>query len=495
MTDVGTKKNQNFSAHDTAFLHSIAINMPIVADVTRSDILIYHPTSKTNSSPQIIVKAQARPHSVSPTRTEDITNQTIATNSHSVVRQVLQTKQYSQGTRQPVPQGAPVIQKAYPINHNGRLIGVMCVETNLFEHERQRRRKRPFQIAVRQLQDMLRHGELKGGGAVSPFGEHDGILAADPDGQILYASGIATNLYRRFGYVQRLVSGYLYSLKANEVALFSRAMQEGCCLEEEFEDAYRSWNLKAIPLIGTMKLTARLTWEMPWHSWVRRKPIGALLLIRDNTEAKDKERELNIKTTMIKEIHHRVKNNLQTIASLLRMQTRRVQTEEARTVLQESTNRILSVAMVHEFLSLGDNRVLNIKDISHRITQQMEQVVDPDKPVRFEVSGFNIYLSAHQATACALVVNELLQNAMEHAYERRKGGNISVNLADEGDRVVITVSDDGAGLPDDFDLDKSTSLGLQIVRTLVREDLKGKISLTASQTGTRAIVDIPKQIT
>jgi two-component sensor histidine kinase len=119
--------------------------------------------------------------------------------------------------------------------------------------------------------------------------------------------------------------------------------------------------------------------------------------------------------------------------------------------------------------------------------------VQPDKRIRLIVGGPSIYLPAQQATTCALVINELLQNAVEHGYERKPGGTISVNFRDDGDRVVIAVADDGQGLPEDFSLEQADSLGLQIVQTLVRDDLKGQFELKEGD-GVSAIVTFPKQI-
>jgi two-component sensor histidine kinase len=181
---------------------------------------------------------------------------------------------------------------------------------------------------------------------------------------------------------------------------------------------------------------------------------------------------------MIQEVHHRVKNNLQTIAGLLRMQIRRVESEEAKLALDEALNRILSVAVIHEFLSSKGSNIINIKEVCGRIVSQFQQgMLSPDKQIDFKLAGDPIFLPARQATACSLIINELIQNSLEHGFEGRPQGRIMVNLADNGEQVIITVSDDGTGVPDGFSLDQAKSLGLQIVRILVEDDLKGVINL------------------
>jgi len=196
---------------------------------------------------------------------------------------------------------------------------------------------------------------------------------------------------------------------------------------------------------------------------------------------------------MIQEIHHRVKNNMQTIASLLRLQSRRTESDEARRALQEGINRILSVAVIHEFLAHQEARVINIRDVSQRIiTQVREGVLDWERGIRLDLRGPNIYLPTQPATVCALVINELLQNALEHGYERQEGGTVTVNLSDDGEQVTISVDDDGVGLPEEFDLGQTDSLGLQIVKALAEGDLKGSFELRSRDKGVSAIVTFPK---
>jgi two-component sensor histidine kinase len=122
----------------------------------------------------------------------------------------------------------------------------------------------------------------------------------------------------------------------------------------------------------------------------------------------------------------------------------------------------------------------------------MEQsVMDPGKEIEFRLAGPSIYLSAQKATSCALVINELLLNAVEHGYEQRDVGQVSIALADDGEWVTIEVGDDGSGLPPDFDLEEHGGLGLRIVRTLVEGDLKGDLTLHGEQ-GVRAVATFPK---
>jgi two-component sensor histidine kinase len=148
--------------------------------------------------------------------------------------------------------------------------------------------------------------------------------------------------------------------------------------------------------------------------------------------------------------------------------------------------------VVHEFLSYNSAGVINLRDVAQRIVEQMGQsVMDPGKEIEFRLTGPSIYLSAQKATSCALVINELLLNAVEHGYEQRDVGLVSIALADDGEWVTIDVGDDGAGLPADFDLEQDGGLGLRIVHTLVQGDLKGRFDLYGDR-GVRAVATFPK---
>jgi two-component sensor histidine kinase len=197
---------------------------------------------------------------------------------------------------------------------------------------------------------------------------------------------------------------------------------------------------------------------------------------------------------MIQEIHHRVKNNLQTIASLLRIQARRAQSPEVDEILRETINRILSIAVVHESLSHDESGIIDVKEVCQRIVAEVTQgILDPEKQLRFAVRGSDLPLPAQQATSCALIVNELLQNAVKHAFRGRLEGEVVLHLSQLDEELRIEIVDDGRGVEPGFDSRREGSLGLQIVRTLVREDLKGSFDIKNNPDGgVRASIAFPR---
>jgi two-component sensor histidine kinase len=278
-------------------------------------------------------------------------------------------------------------------------------------------------------------------------------------------------------------------LDTDETA-YEKALQSGRCVEGETHEGQLIWIRKAIPVLAS---------QSPLIALPDSDPVdvnGILLTVSDVTEDRRREQELRVKAAMIREIHHRVKNNLQTIISLLRIQSRSVDDPNARAMLDDAVNRIHSVSVIHEFLSHDQGAAINIQEVAQRIIQHTEQsIVDPKKGIHLALRGKGFSLVAQQATSCALVINELLQNAVEHGYADRTGGTIVVHLQAEDGQAIIEIADDGEGLPPDFRLGQSENVGLSIVRTLVHEDLKGSFALQnrdADHRGVVAVVRFPR---
>ncbi len=244
-----------------------------------------------------------------------------------------------------------------------------------------------------------------------------------------------------------------------------------------------------------------------------------IVVIEDVTQLKLKDEELRVKAAVIREIHHRVKNNLQTIASLLRLEQRRAASEETKVVLRDSINRISSIALVHEYLSGQGTELVDINELGNGVYRTvMSSMKTPDLELEMKFSADNLRLPSQQAASLALVLNELLQNALEHGFENRKKGTLTATISrldeDGGnreklqgkaaeaaqysgnakkettDRLLLLVTDDGVGLPAGFDLQKTKSLGLKIVQTVVQSDLKGTFSLEPRTDGNGTVAKV-----
>jgi len=200
--------------------------------------------------------------------------------------------------------------------------------------------------------------------------------------------------------------------------------------------------------------------------------------------------KLMVKSAIIQEMHHRVKNNLQQVASLLRLQMHYAGGRSVEQVLTESLNRILAIASVHELLAREDLDIISVKKVAEQILQATAQgILAPGKHIAMNIEGPDILLPSAQATSVALILNELVQNAVEHGFgPGMDNGEIRITLAEEPKTLTLVVTNDGAPLPEGFDIRKTDSLGLQIVESLVRGDLQGRFVL--ANEGARTVASV-----
>ena len=220
----------------------------------------------------------------------------------------------------------------------------------------------------------------------------------------------------------------------------------------------------------------------------------ALILVRDVTELRRRERELMTKDATIREIHHRVKNNLQTVAALLRLQARRLRGPEARAALEDALAAFGSIAIVHETLLHAPDEIVAFDEVADRVVMMASEVAGTEIRVTPKLTGTFGPLPAYIAMPLALVLTQLLQNALQHGFAypepvagetQRSTGSVEVSAVRGPHRLTVVVVDDGVALPDDFDPESSSSLGLQIVRTLVVGELGGKLEITPRAEGER----------
>ncbi|MDE3076498.1 MAG: histidine kinase N-terminal domain-containing protein [Chloroflexota bacterium] len=454
---------------DTERIASISRSLPVVADLSRADALIYC----RSEDDQFVIVAEAKPWSVSAVYAEPMAGRRFDRRNEPLVHKSFERERYVQGFRPTTVMGATTTQDVFPLMNGKRMIAAVSFETNETVRNRHRRRSPVILKAVSLLQQMLLENELDLA-ELSRTSERDALLVVDPTGHIHYMSGTAESLYQRLGFRANLLKRKIDDLGTNEAA-FRTAIQTGKACEIETPEQDYLWIRKAVPLFDHEQLQ------------------GVILGVTDVTEERKKEHELRIKAAMLQEVHHRVKNNLQTIAALLRMQARRLEEGGAKTALLESVNRILSVAVVHEFLSFDESSEINIKEVSQSILKEVTTgTLDPEKSIRIILNGPSLRLPAQQATSCALIINELLQNSVEHGYANRDRGTIQINLNEMADETVIEIIDDGQGFPPGFDLARDANLGLEIVQTLVREDLHGRLTLENGR-GVRATVAFPRK--
>ncbi len=490
---------------DLDLLQRIEDGLPITADISRADILV----CTLLSTNRALVISHAMPSSISSLYRDEAGGRTFTREEQPLILRALSSGSGGRWQREVLRNGAPIIQDVYPIlsgtaarsgtersgdreeNGAGKTIGAFVVETNMLAYERQRRRNRYFQRAVPGVQEMCLHGEIANAEILGRFGIYDGIYLVDHERRIRYASGNATNLFRTAGIVRDPHGAHISMLEATDTELVEETFRSQKCLEERHESSDgRIWIRRTVPLHMPPARWMQIWLGVPWYNLAQRKHAesdAVIVMVHNATETVQKQRELNVKAAIIQEVHHRVKNNLQNIAAILRIQARRCESEEAKQHLTDAVNRVLSMSVIHEFLSQDEHRPISLRDICQRIATQVAQVSsNPEQEIAIHVSGPNIRLPASQATPAAMVINELLLNAVEHGLRDRRKGHIQIELSDLGDAVELIVTDDGNGLPTDFGIKPSRSLGLQIVQTLVTDDLKGEVKIESLATESSA---------
>jgi two-component sensor histidine kinase len=254
---------------------------------------------------------------------------------------------------------------------------------------------------------------------------------------------------------------------------------------------HEGWvSLLSVPLIVHDKIVGVFScYTGLWHEFTP-KEVELFQTLANQTALAIENARLVINAAVVREMHHRVKNNLQTIAMLLRLQMSAARDLRAEDVLAETINRILSIAAVHENLSEQGLRVVDVKNVLERVTRSIgETMLTAGQSIVIEVTGDRLVLPSREATSLALVASELVQNAIEHAFTGRASGWILVELQVEPDTSTILVEDNGVG--NTRAQSPTKGLGLQIVETLVHDDLKGRFELIATSSGTRAAIQFP----
>jgi two-component sensor histidine kinase len=357
--------------------------------------------------------------------------------------------------------------QALPVRRDGRLVSVLTREWSPRVGRQPGELERHYLGIFERFARMIATGafpypkEIGASTAVPRVG--DGVMVVDEAARVQFASPNAVSALHRVGISANPQGHRLAELGFDDGAVRTSFELREPVIEEVDQTPEVTLVTRCLPVLAQGEVT------------------GGVLLVRDVSELRRRDRLLLSKDATIREIHHRVKNNLQTISSLLRLQGRRLQSDEAKAAVAESVRRIRTIALVHETLSRGPGDDVAFVEIVRPLCRMAEESLQsPDRPVRFRVVGDGGKLPAAVATPLAVVLTELLQNAVDHAFPAADGGTVAVLLEAAADQMLhVTVLDDGVGLPEGFSLDAATGLGLSIVRTLVTTELAGTIRMGA----------------
>jgi two-component system, sensor histidine kinase PdtaS len=478
----------------------------VLSDLSFSDLLLFT-TVRNSNGEQLVVLGQTRPSTSATILGADLVGQIVAAEDWPLVTGVLQTgKTVSEVAPIPVkgplraPQPAanlsdtgeiPAVPEearveCIPVLYGGWPVAVVVRVSALDDRRRTGRLERIYRDLYHRLAAMVASGDYPFVGE-DVLGEDaprvgDGLILIDTEGKIAYSSPNAMSALHRMGMNTAPEGRRLADLGVEETAV-ERALVTGHPVIEEVERRPDVIVLvHCTPLLADGVVT------------------GAMLLLRDVTDLRRLDRLLLSKDAAIREVHHRVKNNLQTISSLLSLQARRLEPGQGREALRESERRVRSIAVVHEILSREPGDEVPFHDIVQSLVRMAEDSVVSGHTVEIRVRGDMGEVGADVATPLAVALAEVLQNAVEHAFGDGPAdgdetptapvGHVDIELASDGQQLRVEVNDDGMGLPEGFDIAKTTSLGLSIVRDLVTSQLGGHITMETDH-GTRVAIELP----
>jgi two-component system, sensor histidine kinase PdtaS len=479
---------------DVEWLHSLVSDWQLLADLSFADLILWIPVRSTaGESPSTwVAVAQMRPTTGPTSFPDDVVGSLTGPGERALLHTARAERRIWRESDPDWTSGVPVRAEAIPVTRNGQVIAVIERSTNLNSARTPSRLELTYLQGADDLARMVAEGTFPHPGQDASLVRSprvgDGLLRLDSGGRVTYASPNAQSAYRRLGLSADLLGTELASASAQ----LTKASQVGEPIDESLMLVARGRAPRETEIDGNSAVVQLRSIPLI----VGGQRTGALILVRDVTELRRRERELLTKEATIREIHHRVKNNLQTVAALLRLQARRLQAPEARAALEEAVRRVGSIAIVHETLSHAPEEIVDFDDIADRVAMMAGEVAAPEVRVTPKITGQFGMLPAAVATPLAMVLTELLQNALEHGFGvpayKNADGMIEVRAARAPEQLTVTVSDSGAGIPADFDLESTTSLGLQIVRTLVVAELGGQLSITPrAGGGTVAVVDLP----
>ena len=459
------RAHTDISGRQAELLKNIGAGLPFIADLAQAQASLYAPT---RDGSHLLVLAQARSHTmVQPLRLASV-GSFVPTETEPLIAQTLADGQPLVGLRGDLICSDSLEMHTYGIHDGNDAIAVVSLEVPTGQL-RERGNACLVDTAHMILQNSRNALDLKAYRALSP---RDGILIADAYERIIYANAAAQHIFRVLGV------GSLLGLRLDAPELCRHITQETVKPERPTEKEIEAGGLvllrRDLPILAGGQLLRRV------------------VIVEDVTALRQKEKELSLQEAVIREIHHRVKNNLQTIASLLRLQARRSNETAVKDALAESVNRIQGIAALHQLLSRQGTQPVNLRDLVSEILDLLSaSALPPDFRLERRFDGDELLLPPSRCTSLALVVNELLLNAIEHAFSGRNHGCIGFNIRTGESGTTLTLSDDGVGFSEGFSPEKTNSLGLHIVKTMVEDDLGGKITFT-NEHGTRVEIELPR---
>ena len=464
---------------ESEWLHLLAGDWQLVSDLSFADLVLWVRGGLDGWR----AVAHVRPNTGPMVFYDDIVGSSSSRSRASMLDEAARSRRIVAKAVPTIREDISIREDAVPVVHGDRTIAVVTRHANLTGGRTPSRLELTYRDLADSIMRMVAAGEFPS--TASPTGMRrgaprvgDGVIHLDAEGLVKYASPNAVSAVHRMGHVGDVIGEVLAKVVTDLVSRNGANVDESLAVVATGRAAWRSEvettsatiTMRAIPLtLGGVR-------------------TGAMVLLRDVSELRRREQELLTKDATIREIHHRVKNNLQTVAALLRLQARRVTDDAARASLDEAVRRVGTIALVHETLSQGFDETVNFDEIAVRGLRAVVEVATREHQVESTFIGSFGRMRAEDATALAMIISELVQNAVEHGLEERDGKvEVAVTrqtLESGEEQLTVTITDDGVGLPAGF-RPSLAGLGTQIVTSLAT-DLKGRIRWEPNEpSGTR----------
>lgn len=474
-----------------SWLYQLLSEGQLLADLAFADVVIWAPAQEGN----FVAVSHLRPSSAATLFYRDVVQSEIRPEWLSLVSDAYYSGKIVDSEVPETFEGTPTKVRAVPIRakstqrgvaQSDSVLAVLTRHANLSQSRIPSRQELTFGDCANDLFTMIAEGSFPDPEAPSAPSQgapraSDGLIRLDEDGRATFASPNALSAFRRLGFRDELEGKHLAEATAGLLA--------GILVVDE-----------SLPLV----LTGRAPWRTDIEAQgvtvtLRSIPLkrggvrfGAIVLTRDVTQVRLREKQMITKDATIREIHHRVKNNLQTVASLLRIQSRRTHSDLAKEALGQAMRRVSAIALVHDTLSEGLSQSVDFDLVFDRVLMLVAEVASAtSEVVRPRLEGSFGILPSEYATPLALVLTELVSNAVEHGLSTRADGEVVIAAKRASDTLVVSVRDNGGGIPEGKMLD---GLGTQIVRTLVQGELGGLIEWQNLEgNGTEVNLTIPLQ--
>ena len=473
---------------DVARLGELVAEWQLLADISFADLVLWVPRRSDEKSWPVghLAIAQIRPMTAATVFTQDVIGQEVGWGARAHIDHALSTGDIVRDTQPEQVGDLRIKEETIPVFFQGRVIAVISRHRNIETMRTPSRLELNYREIANHIYRMIAEGNFPVKNSVylaeAAPRVGDGLVRLNVDGEVVFASPNARSAFSRLGWERDLeghiLGDVLDSLSRQSEGFNPReenwrvAMNGRVLRRDEFENSSGVVDLLAIPLTESDNR------------------IGAVVLVHNVTELRRKDRALISKDATIREIHHRVKNNLQTVSALLRLQSRRIEDPNASAAIEEAVRRVASIALVHETLSASAQDSVQFDEVISKIIQSAVELSTRPNEISISKDGEFGAIPSLVATPLALVITELVHNALEHGVSQT-GSEVRVVVTRDRSTMTASVIDDGVGIPAEFSLEKNTNLGLQIVHTLTLNELAGAIEFIKPKTGTEVRITFP----